>query len=61
MNKREKMKLIRRIWDYLNSNLAAAYTNKDEQNFDWYSDGSHTFWCAISEKPVTMISRVKPL
>lgn len=61
MSKVEKRRLIRSVWSYLEKCASEAYEQKDEVNFDWYSDGKETFFCVLQGRPIMHAPRVKPL
>lgn len=61
MTKREKIKLIQSVFWYLQRQVAEAFETKDEANFDWYSDGEEVFFQILSNKPIKVTPRVKPL
>ena len=61
MTKREKIRFVQSVWNYLARNTHEAFEAKDELNFDWYSDGQQLLFCALREGPILIQRRVKPL
>ena len=60
-DKRNGRRLIKSIWIYLSRNATAAFEVKDEQAFDWYSDGLQCFFQCLNDEPFKITSRVKSL
>lgn len=61
MNKREKSRFIGRVWNYLQNQMSEAYHNRDEVNFDWYSDGQQCLWCVLNGRAIKIVPRVRSL
>lgn len=61
MNKREKSKLIKDVWGYLQYQCTKAFEEKNESEFDWYSRGSQAFIDIIQGKPIEIVERIRPL
>jgi hypothetical protein len=61
MNKRTRIKVVKQVFRYLNNKISDAFAEKNETEFDWYSDGQHTFWLALNNRPFEIVRRVKLL
>lgn len=61
MTKREKIRLIKSVFAYLQRESVEAWASRDEDLFDWYSAGLEAFYCIVQDKPITHTPRVKPL
>lgn len=61
MSKAERKCFIMSVWQYIQTALTEAYESRDEISFDWYSDGSSALWCALNDKPIKFVTRIKPL
>lgn len=61
MTKREKIRLIKSVWRYLQDQIETCYATKNEALFDWYSEGQGVYWQILNDLPISIITRVKPL
>lgn len=43
MIKRDRIRLVRRVFAYLERQKSDAYEVKNEADFDWYSEGQEAF------------------
>lgn len=60
-NKRERKRLIVSVWQYLQNAITAAYINRNEIEFDWYSEGQGVYWNLLNNEPIKIVRRVKSL
>lgn len=44
MKKRDKIRLWRRTWEYLERQKGIAFNGRDNETFDWYSEGQSAFY-----------------
>lgn len=61
MSKKERAKLISSVWNYLHCAAGEAYADKNETDFDWYSDAGEVFFQILQGRPIHVTPRVKPL
>ncbi len=61
MRKRDKIHLIKRVWQRLINNQNEAFRALDEGLFDWYGNGQEAYFCILRGVPIKITQRVKPL
>ena len=58
MRKRDKIRLIKRVWQRLNNNQTEAFYALDGDLFDWYGDGQEAYFCILRGVPIKITQRV---
>ena len=61
MQKRERIRLIQRVWQRLNENQNKAVDALDDDLFDWYGEGQEAYFCILRGVPIQISQRVKRL